>query len=219
MQAAPQRASVPVAALDAGVGAPGLPVPRGAPGLQVIRDNLGDCRRCKLNTARTHLVFGVGNPQADICFVGEGPGADEDMQGEPFVGKAGQLLTQMIKAMGLRREDVYICNVVKCRPPNNREPEPDEVAACSPFLVRQILAVNPKVVVALGKTAAHTLLDSKVPITKLRGTWGKFHGIPLMPTFHPSYLLRDASQKRFAWEDLKAVLHQLGRAVPGKAAE
>jgi len=194
--------------------APPPAVVRGAPGLKIIRDDLGDCRRCKLWTGRTNLVFGVGNPQAEVCFVGEGPGADEDIQGEPFVGKAGQLLTQMIKGMGLAREDVYICNVVKCRPPNNREPEPDEIGSCSPYLERQIHSVNPKVLVALGRTAAQSLLRSKVSITKIRGTWHEFDGIPVMPTFHPSYLLRDPTQKRPAWEDLKSVLQKLGRPVP-----
>lgn len=188
--------------------------PVGARGLTVIREDLGDCKRCKLHSGRTNIVYGVGSPTAEICFVGEGPGADEDLQGEPFVGRAGQLLTQMIKAMGLEREDVYICNVVKCRPPNNRDPEPDEVTACSPFLIRQVRAVGPKVIVTLGKHAAHTVLNVKTPITRLRGTWGAFDGIPVMPTFHPSFLLRDPTQKKFAWEDLKAVLHHLGRVVP-----
>ncbi len=188
--------------------------PVGARGLTVIREDLGDCKRCKLHSGRTNIVYGVGSPTAEICFVGEGPGADEDLQGEPFVGRAGQLLTQMIKAMGLEREDVYICNVVKCRPPNNRDPEPDEVTACSPFLIRQVRAVGPKVIVTLGKHAAHTVLNVKTPITRLRGTWGAFDGIPVMPTFHPSFLLRDPTQKKFAWEDLKAVLHHLGREVP-----
>lgn len=194
--------------------APRVDVVPGAAGLKIIQDDLGDCRRCKLWTGRTNIVFGVGNPHAEIVFVGEGPGADEDMQGEPFVGKAGQLLTQMIKAMGFNRDEVYICNVVKCRPPNNREPEPDEVAACSTFLEQQIQAVKPKVIVGLGRTAVQALMRSKISITKVRGTWQDYDGIPLMPTFHPSYLLRDPTQKRPAWEDLKSVLHKLGRPVP-----
>lgn len=186
----------------------------GAQGLQQIRDDLGDCKRCKLHASRTNLVFGVGSAAADLCFVGEGPGADEDMQGEPFVGRAGQLLTQMIKAMGMSREEVYICNVVKCRPPNNRDPDPDEVAACSPFLIRQVQAVNPRVIVALGRHAAQTMLGVKTPISRLRGTWNQWQGVPLMPTFHPSFLLRDPTQKRHAWEDLKAVLRLMDRPVP-----
>ncbi|MEW5852233.1 MAG: uracil-DNA glycosylase, partial [Myxococcota bacterium] len=189
-------------------------LPPGAEGLRVIREELGDCRRCKLCEGRTNIVFGVGNPGAEIVFVGEGPGADEDMQGEPFVGKAGQLLTQMIKGMGLAREDVYICNVVKCRPPNNRDPEPDEVQACEPYLVKQLQVIKPKVIVTLGKHAAWTLTKSTTPITRLRGTWQRYEGIPLMPTFHPAYLLRDPRQKRPVWEDLKAVLTFLGRPIP-----
>ena len=148
----------------------------GSPALAAIRDDLGDCRRCKLAAGRTTLVFGVGSPTAELMFVGEGPGADEDVQGEPFVGRAGQLLTKMIEAMGYRRDQVYIANVVKCRPPGNRNPEPDEIEACEPFLRRQIEAVGPKVIVALGKFAAQTLLRSAIPITKLRGTWSELRG-------------------------------------------
>jgi DNA polymerase len=189
-------------------------VVRGAEGLRVIRNELGDCRRCKLWTGRTNLVFGTGNPEAELVFVGEGPGADEDLQGEPFVGKAGQLLTQMIRAMGYERGEVYICNVVKCRPPNNRDPEPDEVEQCSPFLRQQLCALGSKVIVTLGRHAAMVLLQSKVPISRMRGTWGSFEGVPVMPTFHPSYLLRDPTQKRYVWEDLKAVMQRLGRPIP-----
>jgi DNA polymerase len=181
----------------------------GSPALLAVRDDLGDCRRCKLHGGRTTLVFGVGDPRAELMFVGEGPGADEDQQGEPFVGKAGQLLTKMIEAMGYRREQVYIANVVKCRPPGNRNPEPDEILACEPFLKRQIAAVGPKVIVALGKFAAHTLLQSEVPITRLRGTWGEYQGVRLMPTFHPAYLLRSPQEKVKAWEDLKQVMAAL----------
>ena len=153
---------------------------------------------------RTHLVFGVGNPQAKLMFVGEGPGRDEDLQGEPFVGRAGQLLTDIItKGMGLKREDVYIANVVKCRPPENRNPEPDEVAACEPFLKKQIDLIRPKIIVGLGKFAVQTLLQSKVPITKVRGNWHSYHGIKLMPTFHPAYLLRNPADKKLVWEDIK----------------
>ena len=186
----------------------------GSPELQSIRDELGDCRRCKLHGGRTTLVFGVGDPHAELMFVGEGPGADEDLQGEPFVGKAGQLLTRMIEAMGFRREQVYIANLVKCRPPGNRDPEPDEIEACEPFLKRQIEAVRPKVIVALGKFAAHTLLRSAIPITRLRGSWGEYQGVRLMPTFHPAYLLRSPQEKVKAWEDLKQVMAALGRPPP-----
>ncbi len=188
----------------------------GSPGLLAIRADLGDCRRCKLAGGRTTLVFGVGAPRAELMFVGEGPGADEDLQGEPFVGKGGQLLTKMIEAMGYRREQVYIANVVKCRPPGNRDPEPDEIEACEPFLRRQIEAVGPKVIVALGKFAAHTLLRSTIPITRLRGQWSEYQGVKLMPTFHPAYLLRSPAEKVKAWEDLKLVMAALGRQVaPG----
>ncbi len=186
----------------------------GSPELRSIRDELGDCRRCKLHGGRTTLVFGVGDPHAELMFVGEGPGADEDLQGEPFVGKAGQLLTRMIEAMGFRREQVYIANVVKCRPPGNRDPEPAEIEACEPFLKKQIEAVRPKVIVALGKFAAQTLLRSAIPITRLRGSWGEYQGVRLMPTFHPAYLLRSPREKVKAWEDLKQVMAALGKPPP-----
>lgn len=182
--------------------------------LEDVRSELGECRRCKLCEGRTQIVFGTGNPKAELLFVGEGPGADEDLQGVPFVGKAGQLLTKMIDAMGFSRESVYICNVVKCRPPGNRNPEPDEVQACLPFLKAQIQAVGPKVIVALGKFAAQTLLEDATPITRLRGTWRSYQGIQLMPTFHPSYLLRNSAEKRNAWSDLQQVMKVLGK---GKA--
>jgi uracil-DNA glycosylase len=185
--------------------------------LEDVRVDLGDCRRCKLAGGRTNLVFGVGNPQARLVFVGEGPGADEDAKGEPFVGRAGQLLTEIItKGMKVRREDVYICNVVKCRPPGNRNPEPDEVAACEPFLVRQLRAIGPEVIVALGKFAAQTLLRSKTPITQLRGRWFDYQGIMLMPTFHPAYLLRNPGDKRLVWEDIQKVMRVLGLPIAGK---
>ena len=183
----------------------------GKSGLQVVRDDLGDCKRCKLAPSRTNLVYGVGNPDADLVFVGEAPGADEDAQGEPFVGKAGQLLTKMIEAMGYTREDVYICNVLKCRPPGNRNPEPDEVASCEPFLKRQLAAIRPRMIVALGKFAAQCLLRDDTPITRLRGGFRSYEGIPLMPTLHPAYLLRDPSKKKLAWDDLKAVNAALAR--------
>ena len=165
--------------------------------------------RCKLHAGRTNIVFGVGNPDARLMFVGEGPGADEDEQGEPFVGRAGQLLTQIIKAMGLAREDVYIANVVKCRPPGNRNPEPDEIEACSPFLQAQIAAIGPTVIVALGKFAAQTLLQTETPISRLRGQFHSLGGVAVMPTFHPSYLLRNPAAKREVWEDMKMVMKKL----------
>jgi uracil-DNA glycosylase family 4 len=181
-----------------------------AESLEALRTAIGDCRRCKLWPGRTHLVFGVGNPNARLMFIGEGPGRDEDLQGEPFVGRAGQLLTDIItKGMGLRREDVYIANVVKCRPPENRNPEPDEVASCEPFLKKQIDLVRPEIIVALGKFAVQTLLQSKVPITRLRGNWHSYHGIKLMPTFHPAYLLRNPGDKKLVWDDIKKVIKEL----------
>lgn len=178
--------------------------------LKELRAAIGDCRRCKLWSGRTHLVFGVGNPKAKLMFVGEGPGRDEDLQGEPFVGRAGQLLTDIVtKGMGLKREDVYIANVIKCRPPENRNPEPDEVESCEPFLKKQIELIRPQIIVALGKFAVQTLLKSKVPITRLRGIWHEYHGIRLMPTFHPAYLLRNPGDKKLVWEDVKKVLQEL----------
>lgn len=179
--------------------------------LEAIRAEIGDCRRCKLCEGRQNIVFGVGNPRADLVFVGEGPGADEDVQGEPFVGRAGQLLTKMIGAMGFERSAVYICNVVKCRPPGNRNPEPDEIAACEPFLKAQLASVQPKIVVALGKFAAQTLLRDTTPITRLRGRWREYGGIQLMPTYHPAYLLRNPAEKKSAWTDLKEVMKALGK--------
>jgi len=185
--------------------------------LDGVRADLGDCQRCKLAGGRTNLVFGVGDPHARLVFVGEGPGADEDAKGEPFVGRAGQLLTEIItKGMKLQRHDVYICNVVKCRPPGNRNPEPDEVAACEPFLMRQLGAIGPQVIVALGKFAAQTLLRSKTPITQLRGRWFDYQGIMLMPTFHPAYLLRNPGEKRLVWEDIQKVMRVLGLPIAGK---
>ena len=177
-----------------------------AEALAIVRADLGECTRCRLHKGRTHLVFGVGDAQARLMFVGEGPGADEDEQGVPFVGRAGQLLTQIIKAMGLEREAVYIANVVKCRPPGNRNPEPDEIEQCEPFLMRQIDVIKPTVVVALGKFAAQTLLRTTEPISKLRGQFHQIGNIRVMPTFHPSYLLRNPAAKREVWEDMKQVM-------------
>ena len=183
--------------------------------LTVIRDDLGDCTRCKLHgLGRKQIVFGVGNPSAELMFVGEAPGADEDEQGIPFVGRAGQLLTKMIEAMGFKRGDVYIANVLKCRPPGNRNPEPDEVERCEPFLFRQIASIEPKVIIALGAFAARTLLNTQDPISRLRGRVYEFRGAKLIPTFHPSFLLRSPGYKREAWDDLKKALALLDREPP-----
>ena len=174
--------------------------------LAAVRADIGDCTRCKLHTqGRTQVVFGVGNPEADLMFVGEAPGADEDVQGVPFVGRAGQLLTKIIEAIGMKREDVYIANVIKCRPPQNRNPEPDEVETCEPFLFKQIDIIKPKVIVALGKFAAQTLLRTLDPISRLRGRVFDYRCAKLIPTFHPAYLLRNPSSKREVWEDMKLV--------------
>jgi len=181
------------------------------PTLEAVREALGDCRRCGLCEGRTTIVFGNGNPDADLMFVGEGPGADEDRQGIPFVGRAGQLLTAMIeKGLEIPRSDVYICNIVKCRPPGNRTPLADEVASCRPFLDGQIQAVRPRVIVALGRPAASLLLGRDVSITRIRGTWQAYCGIPLMPTLHPAFVLRQytAENRRHVWEDLKAALER-----------
>ncbi len=188
--------------------------------LEQIRKNLGACQRCKLGATRKNLVFGVGNPNARLLFVGEGPGADEDTQGEPFVGDAGKMLNRIIAAMGLKREDVYICNVVKCRPPQNRPPESDEVASCIPFLLRQLNSVRPEVIVALGTSAAQALLQTKVPISKMRGKFHDLHGMPLMPTYHPSYLLRTGGNSDSfwsVWDDMIQVLRFLQLPVPEKS--
>ncbi len=215
--APPAAASPPVAAAApagpgpaTGSGPHGWEKGVGSEALMAIRTDLGDCVRCKLSRGRTNLVFGVGNPDADLVFVGEGPGAEEDRQGEPFVGRAGELLTKMIQAMGRARDGVYICNVVKCRPPGNRDPEPDEVAACEPFLKRQLAAIRPRAIVGLGKFAVQALMgDPGARITRVRGTWFTYEGIPVMPTFHPAYLLRNPAAKGDAWKDLQAVMARL----------
>jgi len=178
--------------------------------LERIREDIGDCTRCRLHKQRTNIVFGVGNPKAELVFVGEGPGHDEDVQGIPFVGRAGKLLTQMIEAMGLARDDVYICNVVKCRPPENRLPEKDEIATCSPFLLRQIAAISPKVIVCLGGCAAQTLLGTNQSMARIRGQWFDYRGSRLMATYHPAYLLRNPAAKGDVWNDLKKVMAHLG---------
>jgi uracil-DNA glycosylase family 4 len=186
-----------------------------AKALRVIREDLGDCTRCRLHKqGRKQIVFGVGNPRAQLMFIGEAPGADEDEQGEPFVGRAGQLLNNMIKAMGLRREDVYIANIIKCRPPGNRTPERDECETCSPFLMRQIAAIKPAVIVALGAVAAKTLLAINAPMAELRGHWYDFRGTKLAVTYHPAFLLRDPRQKKEAWKDLQMVMKELGLQIP-----
>jgi DNA polymerase len=206
------RQSPPVTTFAAATTALAAPVDlSGTTTLEDVRSALGDCTRCKLCSGRTHIVFGVGNPNADLMFVGEGPGRDEDLQAEPFVGRAGQLLTDIItKGMKLQRSDVYIANVVKCRPPNNRDPEPDEIAACRPFLQRQIELVRPKILVALGRFAAQTMLGTTVPISRLRGTWHEYAGIKLMPTLHPAYLLRNPEDKKLVWDDIQKVMGELG---------
>jgi uracil-DNA glycosylase family 4 len=181
--------------------------------LELIREHLGDCTRCRLHKQRNKIVFGAGNPRTELVFVGEGPGRDEDMQGLPFVGRAGKLLTQMIEAMGLSREDVYICNVVKCRPPENRKPEDDEVATCSPYLFRQLDVIAPKAIVCLGATAAQALLKTQDPISRYRGTWFDYRNTKLMATYHPAYLLRNPAAKGEVWKDLQKVMAHLGLKV------
>jgi len=200
--------------------------------LKIIREDLGDCTRCVLHRqGRKQIVFGVGNPKAELMFIGEAPGADEDQQGEPFVGRAGQLLNNMIKAMGLEREQVYIANIIKCRPPNNRTPEREECETCSPFLMRQVATIKPKVIVALGAVAAKTLLAINDSMSNLRGRWYEFRptgarsndpnwtSAKLAVTYHPAFLLRDPRQKKEAWKDLQMVMKELGLKAPAKAAE
>lgn len=192
-------------------------MPDRAAALQAIRDDIGDCKRCPLHTGRHTIVFGDGDPYARLMFVGEGPGADEDAQGLPFVGRAGQLLNNMIAAMGLKREEVYIANVVKCRPPNNRTPEPAEANACMPFLWRQIDVIRPQVIVALGATAATYLLGHRQPLAALRGRIHALRGASLIVTYHPAYLLRDPRQKKEAWADLQIAMRELGLQAPARS--
>jgi uracil-DNA glycosylase family 4 len=204
--------AVPGAAVQ--VGSVRTTVPIAESGLRAVRAELGDCTRCKLHKGRTNIVFGEGAPGALLVFVGEGPGQEEDREGRPFVGTAGQLLTDIIvKGMNLKREDVYICNIVKCRPPENRNPEPDEIEACEPFLMKQLKEIHPSVIVALGNVAAKTLLKTDEGITSLRGKWRTYQGIPLMPTFHPAYLLRNPKDKKLVWEDIQQVMKKLGLAA------
>lgn len=202
---------------DQGDGA--SPALTAARSLAELRDLIGDCQRCGLSASRTNLVFGEGNQQARLVFVGEAPGADEDRQGQPFVGEAGGILTRLIEAMGLRRDQVYICNVLKCRPPANRNPHRDEITTCAPFLQQQLQLIKPEVIVALGTFAAQTLLENKEAISRLRGQFHTWHGIPLMPTFHPAFLLRNKEQKQHYWDvwhDMTLVLQKLGLPVPEK---
>ena len=183
--------------------------------LEAVREDLGDCRRCKLHTDRTHIVFGEGSPDARLMFIGEGPGANEDKEGRPFVGRAGVMLTAIIEnVLRMKREEVYIANIVKCRPPGNRNPQPDECATCMAFLMRQIEAISPEFIVALGGVATHNLLDTKAPISKLRGRFHDFGGIKLMPTYHPAYLLRNPAEKRKVYEDILMVRDAMGIVPP-----
>ena len=184
--------------------------------LEQIRADIGDCRRCKLSNSRKNIVFGAGSPSARLVFVGEGPGFEEDKTGEPFVGAAGKLLTKIIQAIKLTREQVYICNIIKCRPPGNRNPEPDEIKACFPFLERQIAALKPDFICALGIVATQTLLETKEPISKLRGRFHDYKGIKLLPTYHPAYLLRNPDKKRDVWEDMKKLMNEYNKPLPPK---
>ncbi|MBN2179671.1 MAG: uracil-DNA glycosylase [Deltaproteobacteria bacterium] len=179
--------------------------------LEDIRLELGDCRRCDLHRTRKNLVFGEGSPEAELVFVGEAPGENEDIQGKPFVGRAGHLLTRIIEAMGLTRSNVYICNILKCRPPGNRNPRPEEIHICEPFLIQQLQAIRPKVVCAMGTFAAKTLLQTEMPISKLRGRFHAYQGIDLMPTYHPAYLLRNPGGKKLVWSDMQMIMELLGK--------
>lgn len=174
--------------------------------LEEVRHILGDCHRCKLSEHRKNIVFGSGNPKAEVLFVGEAPGAEEDIKGLPFVGRAGQLLTKMIEAMGLIRDEVYICNIIKCRPQNNRDPEPEEISSCKPFLLQQLDVIKPKVIIGLGRYACQSLLATSVAMSHIRGVWHEYNGIKFMPTFHPAYLLRNPAAKKEVWEDLQKVM-------------
>lgn len=194
---------------------PTSPVSAGNAGLQEVRAELGDCQRCRLGSGRKNLVFGVGNPEADLVLIGEAPGQQEDLTGEPFVGRAGQLLTRMLAAIGLPREAVYICNVIKCRPPQNRDPLPDEIATCSPFLFRQLSAIQPKVLLTVGRFAASALLGVSGNMGELRKHQGSWNGVPIVSTYHPSYLLRTPHMKRATWEDLLIVRRHLREAGVG----
>ena len=208
------RSAVPVAPLQIAISKEPTAIPKDIITLESIREEIGDCQRCKLAPKRTNIVFGSGNPRAELVFVGEAPGFDEDQQGLPFVGRAGQLLTKIIESINLKREDVYICNVLKCRPPENRNPEPDEVAACNPFLKKQLATIRPKIVCCLGTFAAQTVLQTPAPISKLRGKFFDIDGIRVIATFHPAYLLRSPEKKRDVWEDMKQIRAELFRLKP-----
>ncbi|MBL7072436.1 MAG: uracil-DNA glycosylase [Candidatus Omnitrophica bacterium] len=184
--------------------------------LEEYKNNISSCQKCPLGKTRISFVFGAGSPKAPLMFVGEAPGRDEDQQGEPFVGRAGQLLTKIIESIGLKREDVFIGNILKCRPPQNRNPLPTEISACTPYLLKQIDIIKPKVICSLGKFSAQTLLNSETPISRLRGKFYDYHGIKLMPTYHPAYLLRNQSGKKDVWEDMKAIAKELGLKLPQK---
>jgi len=214
--ALPPRGEVPAAVPEPA--APPAPADDRRVRLAVLAEEVRACVRCGLAPTRTQTVFARGNPFAEVCFVGEGPGFDEDRLGEPFVGKAGQLLDRMIAAMGYARDDVYVANIVKCRPPENRKPEPDEMASCSPYLVTQLSLVQPKVIVALGATAVQGLIGSTEGITRMRGKWKLYKGsIPIMPTFHPAYLLRQPAAKREVWNDLQEVMRRVGKTRPARS--
>ena len=200
---------------DIGVQVLPLPEKKGAHTLEEVRAELGDCKRCKLHRTRRTIVFGEGNPKATFMIIGEGPGYDEDVQGRPFVGKAGQLLTKIIQSIHLQREDVYITNIVKCRPPQNRNPEPEEIGSCNPFLIQQINSIQPKIICTLGTFATQTLLNTSAKITELRGKFYDLRGIKVFPTYHPAYLLRNPDRKREVWEDMKQILSWLGRLTEG----
>ncbi|MFZ0134149.1 MAG: uracil-DNA glycosylase [Desulfobacterales bacterium] len=199
--------------------APRAPASGASESLESIRRDLGECRRCKLASGRKNIVYGAGSGQARLVFVGEGPGHDEDVQGHPFVGAAGRLLTKIIQAIGLDRESVYICNIIKCRPPGNRNPQPDEIDACSPFLKRQIAAIAPEFICALGSFAAQTLLQVNTPISRLRGRFYDCMGAKLVPTYHPAYLLRNPEQKRAVWDDMQLLIRAMGLPLPGRQEE
>jgi DNA polymerase len=202
---AEQKVTAP-AGSDLQIAAAAIP---GSETLEAVFNDLGDCQRCGLGASRTKLVYGVGHPNARLVLVGEAPGREEDLQGQPFVGEAGQLLDRILQAMGLHRNEVYLCNLLKCRPPNDRDPQPDEVATCEAFLARQIAAIRPQVIIGLGPFAVHSLLKINAPISKLRGEWQSYQGIPLMPTYHPAYLLSSPESKRDVWDDMKQVLRRL----------
>jgi uracil-DNA glycosylase family 4 len=198
--------SYPVSIVKPGTAVAASPEPNASMSLEELREEMGDCRRCKLWQSRTRLVFGVGDYKARLMFIGEAPGAEEDKQGEPFVGEAGQLLNNLLHKLGLNRQEIYITNVIKSRPPKNRVPMADEIAACRPFLIQQIAAIRPQIIVTLGGVATHALLETKTPISRLRGKWQQWQGIAVMPTFHPSYLLRVPQERKKTWDDMVKVL-------------